>query len=128
MNSRRVKTWLTEDEILAAIDRAHRKAERLILEERELRKECSELFGELEKIRFELMRLDLSKGKRDQLETRERVIQFDAADAKLKADVKARAYVRLKEKTIPHLGETLSAFRTGAMTGVLGEYRGVVVK
>jgi hypothetical protein len=128
MNTRRVKVWQTEDAILAAIDRAHRKAESLVVEETELRKESAELFGELEKTRFELMHSDLTKGKRIQLETRERVTEIEAAKKKAEAEAKAKAHTRIIEKTLPRLGEILAAMRTQTMPDVLGSYRGVALK
>lgn len=128
MNTRRVKVWTTEDQIIHAIEHAHRKAESLVIEENELLKECSELFGELEKTRFEFMRSDLTKGERTQLERKTRHAELVASKAKAKAEAKAKAYVRVMEKTLPRLGEILAAFRTRTMEGVMGNYRGVAIK
>jgi len=128
MNTRRVKVWTTEDQILHAIEHAHRKAESLVIEENELLKECSELFGELEKTRFELMRSDLTKGERAQLERIERNAELAASKAKSKAEAKSKAYVRVIEKTLPRLGEILAAFRTQTLPEVMGSYRGVSVR
>jgi len=128
MNSRPAKIWKTEDQVLHAIERAHRKAESLVVEETELRKESAELFGELEKTRFELMRSDLTKGKRTQLETRERVTEIDASKKKAEAEKKAKAHTRIMEKTLPRLGEVLAAMKTRTMTEVLGQYRGVALR
>ncbi len=122
------KIWQTEDQILAAIDRAKRKAVSLVEEETELRNESAEFFAVLEQTRFELMQPNLSKSKREQLECRERVKEIDASKAKAAAEMKARAYTRIIEKTLPRLGEILSAFRTQTFDSVLGSYRGVALK
>ncbi len=128
MKFRPAKIWHTEDQILAAIDRVRTKAYRLVAEESELRQESAKLFGELEQTCFELMRSTLTKKEREQLETRERVKRIDASKARAEAERKANAYSCIMEKTIPRLGQVLSAFRTDTMQSVLGSYRGVVTK
>lgn len=128
MKHRPAKIWISEDQILAAIDRAKRKAQSLIIEEAGLRKDAAESFSLLAKTRFELMQSNLTKGKREQLETRERVTEVEASKTKAEAEMKAKAYMRITEKTLPRLGEVLAAFRTQTMPEILQTYKGVALK
>jgi len=74
------------------------------------------------------MHSDLSKRKRRELETKERVTEIAAAEKKAEAETKAKAYTRVNEKTLPRLGEILAAFKTETMVEVLGSYRGVAIR
>lgn len=119
----RVKTWLTEDEILAAIDRTKRLAQRRLEQSKKFDEAAKEKFGKCEALRFELM------GKPDHsLEEKLRVAELSAAATKEKADIAAKAYHCAVNSTLPRLGEILSAFRTGTMPEILDEYKGVAVK
>jgi len=56
MNSRRPKIWQTEDQIIAAIDRTKRMAERLLKKSHKLDEQCKQTYGHLEELRFEAMK------------------------------------------------------------------------
>lgn len=127
MNHKAVNIWKTEDEILAAIDRAHRYAERKREAANELEEELKVKRGHLEELRFELMKMPDSR-KRESLE--HRIASVELSVGKLKDDLSkiAKSYHRTIEKTLPRLGEILAAFRTGTFKEVMGEYNGVAVK
>lgn len=124
---KRPKIWHTEDEIIAAIDRTKRFAERRLKRSRELDEAAKAKFGKCEALRFELMKphTDLE---REQLSGRLYGAELSATKAKEKADLAAKAYHRAVNSTLPRLGEILSAMRTQTMPEVLQEYRGVAIK
>lgn len=121
------KIWKTEDEILAAIDSAHRYAERKREAANELEEELKVKRGHLEELRFELMKMP-SSNQRTSLENR--IANVELSVGKLKEDLSklAKSYHRTIDKRLPRLGEILAAFRTGTFKEVVGEYRGVAVK
>ncbi len=127
MNSRRPKIWQTEDEILAAIDRTRRLAKKRLQQSQALDEAAKLKFGKCEELRFQLMKPH-TEFEREQLEGRLYSAELSAVATKEKADVAARAYHRATFKTLPRLGEILSAFRTGTFSEVLGEYKAVSVR
>jgi hypothetical protein len=128
MNSRRPKVWRTEDEIIAAIDRTKRMAERKLKKSQELAEKVKEKFGRCEALRFELMQSKLTGYQRESFEGKIRSAEITAAKEKDKADAYAAAYHRAINSTLPRLVKVLSAFRTGTFSEVLGEYKSMAVK
>lgn len=124
----RVKIWQTEDQIIAEIDRTHRKVEHIAAVLEALRTESSSLAGELEKVRFQMMQSDLSKQDLFKLERAE--LSTEKAFAKCKAESykNSKTYARLVNKTLPRLKDILAAMRTQTMPEVMGGYRGVAIK
>jgi hypothetical protein len=127
MNSRRPKIWQTEDQIIAAIDRTKRMAERKLKKSQELEEVAKVKFGRVEELNFELMKHN-TEYERSKIEGKLRSAELSAAAAKEKADAYAKAYHRAVNSTLPRLGEILSAFRTGTFSEVMGEYHGVAIK
>ncbi len=127
MNHKRPKIWQTEDQILAAIDRTKRMAQRKLKKSVLLDDQCKEIYGHLEKLRFEAMKPHDSK-ESGRLANQIASVERMAESRKEKADAHAKAYHRAVNATLPRLGEVLSAMRTDTLKEMMGEYRGVVVK
>lgn len=125
---RKVKIWLTEDQILAAIQRAHDSIKRTEVLLVTLREQSMALAGELEQIRFKLMQPNLEQKEKHQLERDELSIERRLAYCKEDANKKSKAYNRLNDRVLPRLKDTLAAMRTQTMVEVMGEYRGVALK
>lgn len=129
MNSKRPKIWKTEDEIIAAIDRTKRMAERKLKKSQELAEVAKVKNGRVEKLLFELMAVKSDEGTlREKIEQRLRDAEMSAGKARETADIYAAAYHRAINSTLPRLGEILAAFRTQTMEGVMGTYRGVAIR
>jgi hypothetical protein len=129
MNHRRAKIWTSEDQIIAAIDRTKRLAERKLKKSHELADKAKEKFGECEKLRLELMMpADRTEYQQKSLEAKLSSMEIAAGKAKEKSDLAAKHYHRVMNSTLPRLGEILAAFRTGTFTEIMGEYRGVAIR
>ncbi len=124
---KRPKIWQTEDQIIAAIDRTKRFAERKLKQSQELSDKAKEKFGLVEKLNFELMACQ-GEYERDKIRGKLTSAELSAAAMKEKADIAARSHHRAINATLPRLGEVLSAFRTQTFDSVLGSYRGVALK
>jgi hypothetical protein len=125
----RPKIWHTEDQILAAIGRTRRLAEKHLKRSQTLNELAKEKFGHCEKLRFQLMgATSMTDYQREYLESKVRSAEIAAGKAKDKADQVAASYHRAINSTLPRLGEILSAFRTQPMVGIMGDYKGVAVK
>lgn len=125
--SHRPKIWHTEDQILAAIDRTKRLAERKLKKSQELDEAAKVKFGKCEEIRFELMKPH-SEYERNSIQGKLTSAELAAAATKEKADDAARQYHRAIKSTLPRLGEILAAFRTQPMAAIVGDYKSVSVK
>jgi hypothetical protein len=128
VNSRRPKIWLTEDQILAAIDRTKRMAERKLKKSQELDEVAKVKFGKCEELRFALMSEPAGTIQYSSMQAKLNSFELSAAATKEKADQCAKAYHRAINSTLPRLGEILSAFRTQPMAGIVGDYKGVAVR
>lgn len=124
---RRPKVWTSEDQIIATIDRTRLMALRRLKKSQELDEKAREKFGWCEKLRFELMKPDLTEMQREDLESKIRSAERSAGKAKEKADIAAKQYHRAINSTLPRLGEILAAFRTQPMKEILGEYKAVAI-
>jgi hypothetical protein len=120
--------WLTEDQIIAAIDRTRRMAERKLKKSQELAEVAKTKFGKCEELRFTLMGNNLGAMERESMQAKLSSAELSAGKAKEKADACAAAYHRAINSTLPRLGEILSAFRTQPMTELVGEYKGVAIR
>jgi hypothetical protein len=127
MNQRRPKIWKTEDEIIAAIDRTKRMAERKLKKSQQLAEVARAKFARVEEIGFELMTLK-DESQRSRLENNLKSVELSAAEAKERADKTAACYHRAINSTLPRLGEILAAFRTGTFSGIMGEYKAVAIR
>lgn len=127
MNPRRPKIWKTEDEIVAAIDRTKRMAERKLAKSVALSDKAKEKFARVEELSWQLMNATDEKEK-TRLQNNVSSAEISAAEARERADQCAAAYHRAVNATLPRLGEILAAMRTQTFDGVLGSYKGVAVK
>lgn len=126
--NKRPKIWHSEDQIIAAIDRTRRMATRSLERSKELDEKAREKFGWCEKLRFELMKPNLTEMQREDLESKIRSAEHSAGATKEKADLAAKQYHRAINSTLPRLGEILAAFRTQPMEAIVGDYKSVCVK
>jgi len=127
MNSRRPKVWKTEDEIIAAIDRTKRMANRKLKKSQELAEVAKQKFARVEELSWQLMNAH-DEMERTRLQNNLSSAELSAGEAKEKALACAAAYHRAINSTLPRLGEILSAFRTQPMTALVGDYKGVAVR
>jgi hypothetical protein len=127
---KRPKIWKTEDEIIAAIDRTRRMANRKLKKSQELAEVAKSKFARVDALSWELFNATrkIDDKERTRLENNLKSSELSAAEAKERADICAKAYHRAINSTLPRLGEILSAFRTQPMTELVGDYRGVALR
>jgi hypothetical protein len=120
------KIWQTEDEILAAIDKAqlsavhaaavaageHAEEKRLVIEAAKLADFALTLKG---------------KARADKIDESERCVNASRKcnEAAKKA---TKRHKRLTEVTLPHLKDVLATFRTETMPDIMQEYKGVAIR
>ena len=126
--SRPAKIWLTEDQILAAIDRTRKMAMGKLMKSKLLEEKARDKFGKCEELRFKLMGSNLGKMEREQMEAKLASLELSAGETKEKADAYAKSYHRAINSTLPRLGEILSAMKTQTLAPVMGAYKGVAVR
>lgn len=126
---RHYKTWTSEDQINAKIDRT-------IKLERKKRAKCEEF----EKLSKELFRkagdlyTEWESTDADDTEVRRIVhnqyqkAKIQANTAKSKSERFGRESARLRDQVLPRLKEVHRAFKTQTMTAILGNYQGVAVR
>jgi hypothetical protein len=110
------KIWKSEDQILKKIDQARYFAQRKAKQSEEHKALADALALEAQ--------VHEDMGRSVQAEHKRR----KCGEELLKSELAAQLSQRTLDKTLPRLGEILSAFRTDTMFEVMGNYKGVVVK
>jgi hypothetical protein len=113
---RKRKVWTSEDQILAKIDSTRKFAARKAKLAEHLSEEVKRLAKEAQE--FE------DNGQHNMAASR----REKCGDVLKKSEEAAKLHQRTIDRTLPRLGEILSAFRTATMPELLGDYKGVVVK
>ena len=126
---RKYKTWTSEDQIVAEIDRKVRLAkkkkelcEKLYMEKTILFRRASDILKEHDETESDLAEV------RQVLWHEYKRLEGQAKMANRKSEMMGSQSARLTNIVLPRLKEILAAFRTETMPGILGSYKGVAVR